>query len=285
MKAKIQTNIESISPTRASEYLKRNKTNRPLKDGLVEQYALDMRKGHWLLNHQGIAFDTHGHLIDGQHRLRAVELSGSTIPFMVTTGLPVAVENGLKVFTMDTVDRGKLRSIGDQLVLRHGCTNGNLTAAAIQTIGIIALNGQRPRLTVPTATAILDLYRREVECAVENRSSEVGIRSSVFVGAIAFALKTDRAKVQEFYTLITSGEGLYKSGATSSAYALRKFLCSTDLGGSANRWRGVCVALNAAKHFSMGMQVSQLKNTSLGVEYFVNRQKSSVAKIVELTTI
>ncbi len=121
-----------------------------------------MRKGHWAVTHQGIAFDTNGNLIDGQHRLEAIRISGVSVKIMVTTGVPeVASSNGLSVFSMDAVDRGKLRSVGDQLVLRHGCTNGNVTAGVCQQIALICNSGNYVKLSVPSAVSILDIYKNE----------------------------------------------------------------------------------------------------------------------------
>lgn len=282
----MKTTLTSIGPDKATEFLKRNKTNRPLRAKVVEQYALDMKKGHWLPNHQGIAFDTSGNLIDGQHRLEAIKLANVTVKILVTTGLPVSAENGLTIFTMDTVDRGKLRTVGDQLVLRHNVKGGNLVAAIIQTLVSIVSNGQVIKLTVPTATAILGLYRKEIEWAVEARSNIVGLRSAIPIGATVFALKSDRERIENFYNLLVSGEGLYRTGETSPVYTLRRTLQSQGwLSGSLGRWRGICATLNAAKNFIEGNQLTQLKHTNLGVEFFINRQKSAVAKITEIVTL
>lgn len=281
----MKSKIESITPEKATEYLKRNKTNRPIRQAVVETYALDMRKGHWLQNHQGIAFDTDGNLIDGQHRLEAIRMSGVTVIIMVTWGVPPHSKNGMTIFTMDTVDRGKQRTIGDQLCLRHGCKSGALVAATLQVIGQIASNGNFCKLTVPAATAILELYRKEVEFVTQGRSYAVGMRSSVVIGSIAFALKSDREKIQEFYKLLVSGEGLFKTGPTCPIYTLRKHLERNNFAGHTQRWQMVCSVLNSAKHYVEGTALTFMKHTTLGVEYFINHQKSSVAKVTEIVTL
>ncbi len=281
------TKIEHITPAKATEYLKRNKINRPRREMLVEQYALDMRKGHWLFNHQGIAFDENGNLLDGQHRLAAIALSGVTIPILVTTGLPQCVENGLKIFTMDTVDGGKKRSIGDQFTL-HGQANGNHVAACCSAIAHIS-TGNYVKLTVPTGRAIFSIYKKEIDHAVSNRANQVGIRSCCVIGAISFALKSDFEKVDSFYSLLVSGEGIYKTGETSPIYTLRKFLTSptgaSHIGGASARIRVISATLNAVRHYVEGYELAQLKHTSLGLEFFVGRQKSSVSKVCEIVTI
>ena len=59
-----------------------------------------------------------------------------------------------KAHAYRTVDRNKVRTVGDQLALRHNCKNGNLTAAICATLACIASNGLYVKLTTPSATAI-----------------------------------------------------------------------------------------------------------------------------------
>jgi len=278
--------VKDITPELASQFLKFNKINRPLREAAIEQYALDMRKGHWVLNHQGIAFDTKGNLVDGQHRLHAIIMAGLTIKMLVTTGMEERLSrNGVQVAVMDTVDRGRTRKLGDQLVLRHGCTNGRLTASVLQTIASIITEGNRQALSVPSAVAIWALYKSEVDFVISNMSREIGMRGASVLGGCAFAIKGVPEKCQEFYQLLTSGEGLYKTGATAPIYAVRKFIQTKTGGNGTERWRLVCSVLNAAKHFVDGYQLTQIKHTKLGVEYFMNHQKSAVAKVLEIVTL
>lgn len=46
-------------------------------------YARDMQDGNWQLTHQGILLGKNGIVIDGQHRLHAVVLSGCSVQMMV----------------------------------------------------------------------------------------------------------------------------------------------------------------------------------------------------------
>lgn len=78
---------EDVTPEKAQEYLSRNASGRPITSSTVSMYARDMTAGCWHVTHQGIAFDEDGYLIDGQHRLSAVVLSGKTVRYLVTRGL------------------------------------------------------------------------------------------------------------------------------------------------------------------------------------------------------
>jgi hypothetical protein len=82
----MHTVVTEVTPQLAAEWLSSNTFNRTISTPLVKKYANDMAAGFWTLNHQGIAFDDSGTLVDGQHRLSAVVMSGVTIKIMVTYG-------------------------------------------------------------------------------------------------------------------------------------------------------------------------------------------------------
>ena len=64
--------IVEVTPALAASWLDKNENNRPINWNYVAQLARDMKAGRFACTHQGIAFDTEGRLIDGQHRLWAV---------------------------------------------------------------------------------------------------------------------------------------------------------------------------------------------------------------------
>jgi hypothetical protein len=68
----VRSRVQTVTPKKAAEYLARNTANRPLAKRTVREFAQAMRRGEWLVTHQGIAFDTTGALVDGQHRLAAI---------------------------------------------------------------------------------------------------------------------------------------------------------------------------------------------------------------------
>jgi hypothetical protein len=73
-----------VTPAMADAWLCQcNSHNRKLVDAHVDRLAREMKAGRWRLTHQGIAFSTNRVLLDGQHRLWAVFLSGVTVPMRV----------------------------------------------------------------------------------------------------------------------------------------------------------------------------------------------------------
>ena len=97
--------VETIGPAVAADYLSSNTINRKISPAIVAKYAGMMARGEWELTHQGIAFNAEGDLIDGQHRLTAIIKSGAHIPMMVTRNLPVQAYYA--------VDQLRVRSIAD----------------------------------------------------------------------------------------------------------------------------------------------------------------------------
>lgn len=102
--------IVTITPVMAWELLiKHNVHNRPVAYSHSYRLALDIIAGHWMLTHQGGAFNADGDLEDIQHRLVAIILANTPVQMMMTTDLP----DGL----FKTIDIGKTRSVGSALEL------------------------------------------------------------------------------------------------------------------------------------------------------------------------
>lgn len=100
----VRSKLRLVTPEQAERWLATaNRKNRPLSPVFAGRYAADMKGGRWAVNGQGVVFDTDGHLIDGQHRLKAVVLSGTAVPLLVVSGVPAGV--------FDTLDQGRRRCL------------------------------------------------------------------------------------------------------------------------------------------------------------------------------
>jgi hypothetical protein len=180
-----------VTPAMAKKWLENNFRNRPLKGDTVKAYARDMALGRWVYTHQGIAFNDKDELIDGQHRLNAIVVSGvEFVRMMVTFGLPSQVE-GQEMTTMDAVDRGATRSVGDQLVIQHGFKNGSMTASICAAIGSICFGERTRRLSVGQTLDVFRLFEPAITWVIANRSKEIGIRQTGVMAGFAFAIMAD----------------------------------------------------------------------------------------------
>lgn len=124
--------VEQVDPTRASEWLDTAATNRPPRQGKIDQYARDMLEGRW--RSSILRFDQNDRLVDGQHRLWAVVETGSAQQFYV--------ERGLDEVAVRTIDTGLVRTNGDILAMR-GEPNARTLASAIRVSKWIAENPGR----------------------------------------------------------------------------------------------------------------------------------------------
>ena len=100
-----------ILPPEAESILSRMAGNRKRRKTYVDTLAADMREGRWVDTHEPIAMSVDGNLIDGQHRLAAVVLSGVGQWFWVAVYDTHQTAIGLPI------DRGVQRNNADLLGL------------------------------------------------------------------------------------------------------------------------------------------------------------------------
>lgn len=155
--------FENITPVIAEEYLKVNKKNRTVKTKAVEDYARRIQQGEFKTTHQGIAFDTDGELIDGQHRLLAVIVSGKPARMMVSRGVPKD--------TISAVDRGVTRSVRDVLSIGYDSTKDNLTAKVLTNQKVISALSQLVACNYKRGAIKLGV--KDIEHVFEEFSKEV----------------------------------------------------------------------------------------------------------------
>jgi len=106
-------NIETITPEYASEVLRlQNGRNRTIREYRVVNLAFAMENGQWKTeSNDAICFDTNGQLINGQHRLSAVVLTGKPIEMLVGRNLPSE--------SFSVIDTGAKRTGADFLRANH----------------------------------------------------------------------------------------------------------------------------------------------------------------------
>jgi len=83
----IQAQTTMVTPQMAHKWLLQGGKNRKISNRHVKEIATSMQAGKWVLNGETICFDTKGKLINGQHRLSAVIMSGVTVPILVVRGV------------------------------------------------------------------------------------------------------------------------------------------------------------------------------------------------------
>jgi hypothetical protein len=76
-----------VTPQLAAKMLAYNTLNRKLRTRHTADLAEDMDADRFVLTHQGVAFDTAGVLLDGQHRLQAMIDANTTLVLFVFVGI------------------------------------------------------------------------------------------------------------------------------------------------------------------------------------------------------
>lgn len=280
----VRTQWVKITPTKARTWLENNFRNRPLKEDVIESYAREMTNGTWARTHQGIAFNDADELIDGQHRLHAVMRSGKSIWMMVTFGLPKEIE-GKEMTTMDAVDRGRPRSVADQLKIQHGMSKGVEIAAVCMSIAHLCNPVRTRRLSVGETLQIFRAFETPVQWVVDHRVKAHGLKQAGLLAAFAFAMVTETEdagpQITKLYLQLTRGENLEEG---MPMWLLRNFLLSDEAKLlTRGSHRGLSeVALSAILAHLQGRVLSKLDVSTDGVEHFRSLQTERVALVAAL---
>lgn len=147
------TEVETITPEEARDYLKANTKNRFLDRNKAQIYAGAIARGEWSLNGETIKFTKRGRLLDGQHRLLGVVLAGKSIKSAVVRGLDDKAQ--------ETIDTGRKRSFGDVLKLR-GESNTRILASGTRCVygysknGVLTTSSHGVRPTMQQLITFLD---------------------------------------------------------------------------------------------------------------------------------
>ena len=120
--SKLHYEMKTISPEEAARMLQTSIRNRVLHQATVEHYAREMKAGLWMMTGEPIQVSATGSLLNGQHRLQAIIVSGKPQAFLIIRGVEDAA--------MKCIDTGKKRTIGDILSM-YAVSNANLVAATV----------------------------------------------------------------------------------------------------------------------------------------------------------
>jgi hypothetical protein len=248
---------EIVTPHLAESYLNLNLRNRPLSASRVRLYVEVMRRGEWMFNGDPIRFDDSGVLIDGQHRLKAVAVSGVTQSFLVLRGLPNEV--------FKTIDIGAARSSGDLLSLSD-IRNSNVAAAMARMFLLWRATGH-PLSSVkekqPTPSQILAfaegnaLLARATAYAANRKFLRMYMTASV-AGFVYLAISTlSEESAVEFLSEIESPQNIASKSVT---FMLRERLVADRGNRVKMRKRDkIALILKAYRQWKAGAEVKTLR--------------------------
>ena len=105
----MKARVERITPKKAVEYLRQNTSNRPMSQTHAATLATMMTQGTFQENGDPIRFNGQV-VLDGQHRLQAIAISGIPLNTVVVRELPGD--------SFKTMDRGMKRRLSHTLAIR-----------------------------------------------------------------------------------------------------------------------------------------------------------------------
>ena len=206
----MRSRVQTVSPVKAAELLAANTSNRPLSKPTVRSFAEAMRRGDWVVTHQGIAFDVNGVLVDGQHRLAAIIEADVAVELTVFTD----VDQG----TFDVLDTGKRRNAADVLAI-EGEKSSTMLAAMVRTVWLFE---NRPDLNWSGGSAAVTNHQivqtleqhprlREFVAVGEQVATATGMIKSA-AGAASYLVDrvNKRADLSDWFEGIIDGAGLAK---------------------------------------------------------------------------
>jgi hypothetical protein len=245
----MKVELVTITPVWAEKMLENNVDNRAMNRKHIEALANEMVCGRWKVNGDTICF-AGDRLIDGQHRLAAVVLSGVIIQALVVYGLPSDV--------FDTKDVGKRRTAGDTLEIR-GEHNANRLAAALVMVDKY-MTGRADMYVHYTNTEVEELLAKYPDVRQSLQTSVRGaglIIPSVLDACHYLFSRKDAALADEFVAKVIRGTGLEEG---DPFYVLRERLVNNSLA-KAKLKRSYIMALciKAWNHARAGSKVRNLR--------------------------
>lgn len=247
--------LEIITPAKAEAYLNANKSNRTLRDGVVEKYANDMLKGRWTQCTAPIVFYEDGDIADGQHRLWAIIQANTPQSLYVLHNLPR--EAGLNI------DTGAPRTLVDNARISGvDSTLSNTLVALVRAIE----TGERAKGAMSNSDqlALVERHREPAEWAIKHGPVGRGIRNAIVLAAIARAYmhEKDHDKLARYCTVL--GNGFSDGAKETAAVAMRNYLLanSTQMA-NVTFWRDTFLKVqNSIAYFMKGRQLTVIKRVS-----------------------
>ncbi len=93
----VEIELRDVTPQYAEELLSANTHNRRINSTVVGRYSVDMLADEWPFVGDPVRVEENGLLLDGQHRLAAIVMSGKTIPMIIVRGLGTDAQRSMDI--------------------------------------------------------------------------------------------------------------------------------------------------------------------------------------------
>jgi hypothetical protein len=202
----ITSKVEQIDPVKARNWLKQNTDNRKLRIHRVEDLTAAILRGEWQLDGSPIRFSRSGKLLDGQHRLAAIEKAARTVPCLVVRGLPEEAQ--------ETMDRNLSRKFSDVLFIAKE-PNATTLAASTALVWryenrLFGKDGSRDRPSFPQLHDVLNRnpeLRRSVQAA-GSYVKKIKMPRTYLAAARTVLMSIDEQDADHFFSELMAGAEL-----------------------------------------------------------------------------
>lgn len=181
--------------------------NRSLSASSTALYRKDMEQGLWHETAQPLIFNTEGKLIDGQHRLMALALAGSSVGELV-----FAVSRGADPSSILYVDQGHKRTSGQQLSLLGLSSSKEVAAGARLAMAFESTsNFNTVSNTVRTSAAQVQNWVKNNRVRVDEVAElgtllgKVSMTKGTAMGLAMILWPVDSTAMLEFFTALAEG--------------------------------------------------------------------------------
>jgi len=263
--------IMEVTPAQAQKWLEGNVDNRTLREARVLQHSQVLQRGEWELTGDAIVFDEDGTLLNGQHRLSAVVVTGIPARFIVLRGVPSKAQ--------EVFDSGLARTLGDQLQ-RRGVPYYTYVSSALfwlhrmsyaEKTGIAHYAEPSMR---PSFRQLLSLYDRNKGLAEEapkigKHVNNLKVRAGATLAVYHRLKKIDDPNIDQevdiFFNSWLTGQGMDGTGlkANDAIWRLREWTlddaAKRHTRGRAPDYRFVAYVITAWNKWRDGEPVRQLK--------------------------
>ena len=193
--------LMNVTPELAARWLMDcNTKNRCLSPQYAERLADEIRANRWVLTHEGIAFSPGNILLDGQHRLMAIQLAGKSVDLYVWFDVSAKA--------LLAINTGKPRQLHHTLSLARVCGDVDPYRVAVLR-AMIAGRGHARILSAGAAQHAMLRHDQAIEFALGQVPATIrfpGIATAVTRSIIARAwYSADRQRIANFSKVLTTG--------------------------------------------------------------------------------
>lgn len=279
------TKVETITPDQAWENLQtvedayieavkngmdpRLYAPRTLSWDTIDAYAREMQHGRWRVNDQGISFCEFNILMNGIHRHWACIRANVPFETRVTRGLD-------RRTTIETIDRGKVRTLADHIGIVHGLRNPAKVAALIGQIVCLA-TGDNKKITPALADEVIGLYKPAMLVMLEHMTHRVKYNNAYGNAAFVMAAQSNPEETADFMIKYYSGENLKRGDAPLT---MGKWIANKE-GSYVRKARRLVIKyyFAALKAHIQGRKYSSVRADDKAVDWILHRNLTELRKI------